>query len=98
MCLYELGVTAIAPLSENQFITDSQYARLKEKFKHIFLFYDNDLPGVSGANKIHKQYPDLKVVILPRDTKCKDISDYRKMYGYQKTLDLINTAKNFYLK
>jgi DNA primase len=85
-------------LSENQFVTDSQYLRLKEKFKHIVLLYDNDLPGVSGANKIHKLHPDLKVVIIPRNTGCKDLSDYRKTYGYQKTLELINQAKEYYLK
>lgn len=98
MCLYEFGITAIAPLSENQFVTDSQYLRLKEKFKQIVLLYDNDLPGVIGANKIHKTHPDLNVIIIPRSTGCKDISDYRKTYGYQKTLDLINQAKEYYLK
>jgi len=98
MCLYEFGICAIAPLSENQFITNSQYLRLKEKFKHIVLLYDNDLPGITGANKIHKQYPDLIVTIIPRNTNCKDISDYRKTYGYKETLDLINRAKEFYLK
>lgn len=98
MCLYEFGITAIAPLSENQFVTDSQYLRLKEKFKQIVLLYDNDLPGVVGANKIHKMYPDLNVVIIPRNTGCKDISDYRKTHGYQRTLDLINQAKEYYLK
>ena len=38
MTLYGLGITAIAPNSENIFITEAQYANLKTKFKHIVLF------------------------------------------------------------
>ncbi len=47
MCLYELGYTAVAPCSENLFVTESQYKKLKDRFKNIILFYDNDLPGIS---------------------------------------------------
>lgn len=48
-CLYEYGITAIAPCSENEFLTDTQYERIKKKFKHIFLLWDNDFTGVSNA-------------------------------------------------
>ena len=37
MCLYEYGISAIAPCSENMFLTDSQYEKLKNRFKHIGL-------------------------------------------------------------
>ena len=36
MTLYGLGITAIAPNSENLFITEAQYKKLKTKFKHIY--------------------------------------------------------------
>ena len=49
MCLYEYGITAIAPCSENEFLTDNQYERIKKKFKYIFLLWDNDFTGVSNA-------------------------------------------------
>lgn len=49
MCLYEYGITAIAPCSENEFLTDTQYQKVKSKFKHITLLWDNDYAGVSNA-------------------------------------------------
>lgn len=33
MVLYEYGIPAIAPCSENLFITEAQYNHLKERFK-----------------------------------------------------------------
>lgn len=49
MCLYEYGITAIAPCSENEFLTNTQYQKVKSKFKHIALLWDNDYAGVSNA-------------------------------------------------
>lgn len=49
MVLYEYGIPAIAPCSENLFITDSQYERLKKKYKRVILLYDNDEPGLHAA-------------------------------------------------
>ena len=96
MCLYEYGIIAIAPCSENLFVTDNQYQKLKAKFKNIFLLYDNDLPGIRASIKIHKKYPELNILFIPKSSKCKDFSDYRKTYGDKKTQELINQAKEFY--
>lgn len=96
MCLYEYGITAIAPCSENLFVTENQYNRLKSKFKHIFLLYDNDRPGLKASIKIRNQYPDLKVLLIPKKSGCKDFSDYRKTYGDKKTQELIQQAKDYY--
>ena len=96
MVLYEYGVTAIAPCSENVFVTDTQYTKLKSKFNNIFLFYDNDEPGLKAAFKIRKQHSDLKVLYLPRYGGDKDISDFRKVHGHRKTLELINNVKSYY--
>ena len=96
MCLYEYGITAIAPCSENLFVTDNQYQKLKAKFKNIFLLYDSDLPGIRASVKIHKKYPELNILFIPKSSKCKDFSDYRKTYGDKKTQQLIQQAKEFY--
>lgn len=96
MLLYELGIPAIAPSSENSFITDIQYNKLKNKFKNILVLYDNDLPGIQGLKRIRKIYPDIKVSFIPRDYKAKDVSDFYKKYGKEKTLELINKAKKVY--
>lgn len=88
MALYEFGITAIAPNSENLFLTDSQYERLQQRFKSIYLLYDRDLPGVKSANRIRKQFEGLQVLLVP---KVKDFTDYVKKYGSLKTLNLIET-------
>ena len=96
MCLYELGISAIAPCSEHMFMTDKQYEKLCSKFTNIICCYDNDLAGIQGLNKIHKSHPELKVCFIPRKYNAKDISDFYKLYGRDKTLELINQAKEFY--
>lgn len=92
MCLYSLGITAIAPNSENLFLSETQYNKLKTRFKNIVLLYDNDLPGIHNMNKIRKQF-DIKAMWIPRDYHAKDISDFYKMYGEEKTRELIENAK-----
>ena len=96
MCLYEYGIPAIAPCSENEFLTDSQYQRVKAKYKQIILLWDNDYAGVSNAWKIRNKYSDIKVMFIPKSSGCKDFSDYRKMYGDKKTQQLIQQAKEYY--
>lgn len=96
MVLYEYGITAIAPCSENVFVTENQYQKLKGKFKNIYLNYDNDEPGIKAMCKIKKQFRDLKVLFLPRHGGDKDISDFRKAHGHKKTLELINKVKDCY--
>lgn len=90
MALYEFGVIAIAPNSENLFLTENQYEKLKRRFKDIYLLYDRDLPGVKSANKIRKKFTDLKVLLTP---KVKDFTDYVKKYGLMKTFKLIDEWK-----
>lgn len=92
MCLYSMGITAVAPCSENLFMSESQFEKLQKRFKHIIVFYDNDLPGIQNMNKIRKQFP-VKCVWIPRHLGVKDISDFYKKYGKEKTLELLNNAK-----
>ena len=95
-CLYEYGIPAIAPCSENEFLTDTQYQKIKSKFKHIILLWDNDYAGVSNAQKIRKQHSDLIVTFIPKKSGCKDFSDFRKVHGDKKTRELIQQAKDYY--
>lgn len=98
MCLYSLGISAIAPNSETQFVTDKILEELKQRFKYIALLYDNDLTGVRFTNKIRKQHPELIVTMIPRNTNAKDISDYYHMYGKEKTRELIKNSINYFKK
>ena len=80
MVLYEHGIPAIAPCSENLFVSDSQYDRLKKKYKRIYLFYDNDEPGIKAMCKIKKQHNDLRVLFFFFFFSYKGINDCIKGY------------------
>jgi len=77
MLLYELGITSIAPNSENILITQNQFNKLKFKYSEVFVFYDNDLPGVKAANKYKKKY-GVKCIFIKRKY-AKDLSDLYKV-------------------
>jgi DNA primase len=87
--MYSFGITAIAPNSETQFITDKMLEELKERFNHIVVFYDNDLPGISNMNKIKKAHPELDYFFIPRKYGCKDFSDLVEKYGRETVKNLI---------
>lgn len=98
MLCYELGIPAIAPNSENLFITDSQWDNIVIKFKHIFLLYDTDLAGVANSKRIKKKFPKILVLLIPRKYKAKDITDLYKKLGTEKMLNLVEEAKKYYLQ
>lgn len=89
MCLYSCGITACAPNSETQFLSDNVLDDLKQRFKHIVVLFDNDETGISFMNKLKKKHPDLIYTWIPRRYNAKDISDYYKEYGRKETLNLI---------
>jgi len=37
MLFYEFGIPAIAPCSENEFLSEAQYERIRKRFKHCIL-------------------------------------------------------------
>lgn len=91
MLLYELGIPAVAPNSESTFLNKLQLAKLKKRFKHVVLFYDNDLAGLSAMNRIREEH-DIKCIWLPRSV-AKDISDCYRSHGKEKTIELIEYGK-----
>lgn len=76
MSMFEFGITAIAPNSENVVITPAQYNKLENKYNQIYVFYDNDLAGVKGAQKYRKKY-GCKCIFIKRKY-AKDFSDLYK--------------------
>ena len=89
MCLYSMGITAIAPNSENLFIQDNVLNDLKNRFKYIVVLYDNDRPGLYNLAKIRKSHPELNYVFIPLKYGAKDISDFYKKYKRKDTILLI---------
>lgn len=91
MVLHEFGICAIAPCSENTFVTAKQYEKLRNKFDIGVVFFDNDRPGIAAMQQLKKKHPELKFIWLPRNTE-KDISDFYKKFGKRKTEELIQKA------
>ena len=95
MLLSSLGIPAVAPNSETQFVSEKLLDEFRERFKNIVLLYDSDLTGVRFMNKIRKQYRDLIVCMIPRKYEAKDISDFYQKYGRSKTISLIKESINY---
>ena len=90
MCLHDLGITAIAPNSETLFVSKEELDNLSARFKVISVLYDQDRAGKASMAKIRREYPDLFYFVIPKKFNAKDISDFYKKYGRDKTLELIN--------
>ena len=85
MCLFEMGISAIALQSEMQMPEEETIKELKERFKKVVVFYDNDFnnpnnPGQSMANKICSKYR-LNNMLIPDFYELKDLSDYVAHFG-----------------
>lgn len=94
MVLNSLNISSCSPNSETQFLSEAILQDLKQRFKYIVVLFDTDYTGISFMNKLKKKYPELLYTWIPRKYETKDISDFYKKYGREKTLELI---KNFIL-
>ena len=80
MCLFEMGISAIALQSEMQMPEEKLVKELQMRFKKVIVFYDNDFtnvnnPGQVMAKKICDKF-NLVNVCIPSEFGVKDISDY----------------------
>ena len=87
MLLDELGYSAIAPQSETSFIPASLIDSLKSRFDKIFIWFDNDTVGIEAATKLSHKY--MIKPIFTGTKEQKDVSDYYKYFGEEKTKELI---------
>lgn len=91
-CLYSMGVPACAPQSETQFISNTILEDLRQRFDKIVLLFDADLCGVHYTNVLRRKYDFLIPCIIPRRYEAKDISDFYKKYGREKTIEFIKES------
>lgn len=59
-------------------MSDTAIGVLKQRFKHLFVCFDNDEPGLEDAVKFSKRTGFINVVLPPFDGG-KDISDKYKI-------------------
>ena len=93
MCLYELGIPAVAMQSESMMPPKKLIAFLKRKFDKVKVLYDNDFtkdnnPGQTMALSICKEY-NLENICIPTELGVKDISDVMQVHGPIKAISII---------
>lgn len=99
LVLDSFNIPAIAPQAEGNNLPESMIALLKERFPLIFCNYDFDYAGVKSANKVKKNF-GIEPLFLTNgrfNTKnfgSKDIADYIKNNGLEKTQNLIKEIYN----
>lgn len=83
-CFYQFGIPSIAPQAESCFIDEETMTELFKRFSNIYSWYDFDLGGIRGANKLKRAY-NIKPIFL---TNGRFRS---KNYGSKDPSDLIKT-------
>lgn len=80
--LYNLGFTAIAPVSETSFLPSNYFLKQRERFKKVMLFYDSDSTGLAKAKEFSEQY-SIDYRYIPLEYEAKDISDFVEKRGIE---------------
>jgi hypothetical protein len=84
----KLGFIAIAPQGENNSLQTPKYQSLRHTFDKIVVLYDNDDPGITGANKASLEM-ECSTVMIPLSYGVKDLAEFREKYGPKKTKELL---------
>ena len=87
MTLYKLGVTSVAPSSENSRISLDIIQDLKDRFNNLIIYYNNDEPGIKASIDHSKLY-ECDYICNPIN-EPKDPSDYYKKYGLERSKRLM---------
>lgn len=78
LCLWaNTGINSIALQGEGYAMSNTAINELKQRFKNIYICFDNDEPGIEDSNKL-SELTGFKQIILPQFEGGKDISDYYK--------------------
>ena len=90
MTLYELGYIAIAPTSETSFVPNKYFNKQKTRFARIIIFMDSDDTGIKRSIELNERW-NLEYILIPKEYNRKDISDFNKIYGEEKSKELLKT-------
>jgi 5S rRNA maturation endonuclease (ribonuclease M5) len=93
MCMWEMGFNAIAFQSEVTSINEDLLEQLKQRFKSIYILYDNDEAGIRLSAILCDKYK-LTNIILPKIDKAKDIAEFCQRLGLNKVKEIINGKCN----
>jgi hypothetical protein len=87
-CLTSLGYNAIETGSESTGISQLTLDFLRERFKQVIIYFNNDLAGIELAKKRSLEW-NMQYIHNPLDIVEKDPSDYFKVHGGDKLNQLI---------
>lgn len=87
MLMYEYGIPSIAPQSETTMISPEECRDLKQRFKDIYIFYDDDPAGRLGAEALQACLGGKLLFI--EGSEAKDITDHCMMFGKEITETMI---------
>jgi hypothetical protein len=99
LCIWcNCNIPSISMQSETTIPKDAIIKELKERFKHIFILYDNDFKNEINNGRIYgKKIAKLfncKQIEIPIEYLSKDISDLYKNKGKEIVIQLINKLTN----
>jgi DNA primase len=63
----------------------------------IYIVYDRDDAGLRGALKVNKMVDWAKIILLPKDTQGKDVTDYFKTHTVKEFIELVEKAETWTL-
>lgn len=87
-----LGYWAIAPNSEHSYIPEKVMKKLKDRFDNIYVWFDNDEGGITGAESFANKF-NLQLTYNPIG-EPKDPSDYVKAYSSREFDKLVTQFLN----
>lgn len=94
LCLWaNSGIPAIYVQSETTGISNTAKEVLKSRFKHIFICFDNDAPGLEDGLKLAEE-TGFKNIVLPQFEGGKDISDLYKTVGREEFIKIVKPLFN----
>jgi hypothetical protein len=89
LCLWaNVGIPAIYVQSETTGLSQTAQEVLKKRFKHIFICFDNDAPGLLDGEELALK-TGFKNVVLPYFPEGKDVSDLYKARGKEEFIKIV---------
>ena len=89
LCLWaNIGIPAIYVQSETTGMSHTAQEVLKQRYKHIFICFDNDAPGLQDGLNLSLQ-TGFENIILPQFDEGKDISDLFKAKGREEFIRIV---------
>ena len=89
LCLWaNVGIPAIYVQSETTGLSNTAQEVLKSRFKHIFICFDNDAPGLLDGEELALK-TGFKNVVLPYFPEGKDVSDLYKARGKEEFIRIV---------